>query len=208
MAKITKDGKWVNRNGKPVDPKAIPTHIKRRDKLVTDIVKLADDLQKYQENIRSRMDGKLQAFAKWTLDRKKVKDVEIEGNLQLSDYAGMNQVSYTVHTGFDFDERLNIAIPLIRECINEWVAEGVNRNLKVIVEDALRLDKHGNYNKAKIWSLTQTPITHKKWNQAMELIKESYHPTESRRHFRVSKREDIKGKFKPVNLDFSKLENR
>ena len=197
-------GDWVNRNGKPVPVRNIPKHIRRRDFTVTKIMKIAMKLQERMKADKAKMHDLVNDYCKYVAKVKESSDLTPEGNLQLSDYANLNLVSLYQNSIIGFDEQLNVAKAIINKCMNKW-SKGANANLRIIVDNAFKLDSKGNLNRSMIIGLTQIEINDKNWNKAMGLIKSSIFTKETKQYLKIAKRKTLQDKFEGVVLDMSTL---
>mgnify|MGYP002344845634 FL=1 len=197
-------GDWINRNGKPVPVRNIPKHIRRRDLTVTRIMKIAMKLQERMKSDKAKMHTLVNDYCKYVAKVKESSDLTPEGNLQLSDYANLNLVSLYQNSIIGFDEQLNVAKAIINKCMNKW-SKGANANLRIIVDNAFKLDSKGNLNRSMIIGLTQIEINDKNWNKAMGLIKSSIFTKETKQYLKIAKRKTLQDKFEGVVLDMSTL---
>ena len=133
-----------------------------------------------------------------------IKKQETKGNYTLSDYANLNQVEVSINNVVEFDERLNLAKSLIDKCLIKWTKRG-NQNVRAIVNDAFDVDKKGNVNKMRIFSLMSLKINDKDWKKAMELIRSSMQVTSTKQYLNIRTRENVIDKWNFVNLNFSSL---
>lgn len=204
MAIKTKSGEWINRNGKPIPMKNIPKHIRRRDKTVGAIMKLALKLQERMKSDKAKMHKLVNDYCKYVAEVKDSSDLTPEGNLQLSDYANLNLVSLYQNQIIGFDEQLNVAKGIINKCLVKW-SKGSNVNLRIIVDNAFKIDNKGNLNRATILGLTQIEINDKNWQKAISLIKSSIFTKDTKQYLKIAMRSDTKQKFEGVTLDMSTL---
>lgn len=204
MAIKTKSGDWVNRNGKLIPSKNIPKHIRKRDMTVTKIIKMALTLQKQMKSTKEKMHKAVIDYCKFVAEVKESSDLTPDGNLQLSDYANLNLVSLYQNQIIGFDEQLNVAKAIINKCLVKWSKDS-NVNLRIVVDNAFKLDSKGNLNKSMILSLCQIEINDKDWTKAISLIKSSIFAKETRQYLKIATREKTSDKFQGVVLDMSTL---
>lgn len=204
MAIQTESGDWINRNGKPIPMKNIPKHIRRRDKTVVSIMKLALKLQERMKSDKAKMHKLVNDYCKYVAEVKDSSDLTPEGNLQLSDYANLNLVSLYQNQIIGFDEQLNVAKGIINKCLVKW-SKGSNVNLRIVVDNAFKIDSKGNLNRATILGLCQIEINDKNWEKAISLIKSSIFTKDTKQYLKIAKRSDTKEKFHGLTLDMSTL---
>ncbi|MCK9468164.1 MAG: DUF3164 family protein [Porticoccaceae bacterium] len=99
------------------------------------------------------------------------------GNFQFSSFDGSIQVARAARYELRFDERLRVAQEIIEEMIAEK-ATGIDRDLAELLRGVFRPTSDGLLSQARVMGLFRLKIRHKRWQQAMDLIRESI---ESRR---------------------------
>lgn len=103
-----------------------------------------------------------------------------------------------------FDERLQAAKALIDECINGW-SKGSNANIKVLVNDAFKVDQEGKISAGRVLGLRRHDITEEKWMLAMKAISDSMRVASSKPYIRFYKRDDTTGDYMPISLDVAAI---
>ncbi len=207
MAIKNENGELLNGSGKWVPKKNIPKKDLKRDSIVS---KLFSRAEKTESNIRTFKDTVLKEVNSWIEYLEEEAGISgatlknTKGNICLTDLAGQKQIIVKINDMIEFDEGLNIAKTLIDECLSSW-SEGANDNIKAIISEAFNVDKKGKVNTYMVLRLLKLKIRDKRWEKAMELIKESMNVAGSRRYvnFRVRKSRD--DKWKSINLNFSTI---
>jgi hypothetical protein len=100
-----------------------------------------------------------------------------------------------------FDERIHAAKALIDTCIREW-SQGSSSNIKALIDGAFDVDKEGNINTSRIFSLMRLSIDDDNWRSAMTALKDSIQVTGSKQYIRVYERDDA-GDYIQIPLDIS-----
>ncbi len=95
-----------------------------------------------------------------------------KGNVTLSTYDGCMKVQVQVSDRITFGPELQIAKALIDECISAWSADA-NPHIRVIVQDAFRVDGEGRLNREAILSLRRLAIEDETWGRAMQALTDS-----------------------------------
>ena len=72
-----------------------------------------------------------------------------KGNVSLFSYDGKLKVQIAIQDHIVFDERLQIAHNLIKECIHEW-SEGSADEIMTLVNDAFQVDKEGKVSTPRV----------------------------------------------------------
>lgn len=151
----------------------------------TDLLQECDKLhnQLLDENLITQRSNSRGGYSISTID----KEIKIEVS-----------VSERIH----FDERIEMAQEKINEYLNELTA-GVNGELTQLINHAFTTSK-GSLDTKRIMGLFRLTINHPKWQQALELIKQSIQSDYSKRYVRIWKRNN-NGQYEAVKLDFASL---
>jgi len=204
MSAIVKvDGKEYIKNSRgdliPMD-KVRPVDM-LRDNVVNDIVTIALEMSKQLRDFKKYALGEATSFCDMSLEEYGVKYGGKKGNISLTSYNGEFKVSIDVQDILEFDERLQAAKELVDVCINKW-SDGANDNLRILVNDAFKVDKKGNVDTKRILELRRYDIADPDWKTAMDAISDSIKISHSKSYMRIHRR-NIEGKFVQIPLDFS-----
>lgn len=123
-----------------------------------------------------------------------------KGNVVLTSFDGRLRVIRAVADNFIFDERLQVAKELIDQCLNEWT-EPSGPELKVLVNDVFKVDRHGNVNAKSILSLRKFNIDDERWQRAMKAIGDSLTVSGSREYVRIYERVQDRDQWRQIPLD-------
>lgn len=175
-----------------------------RDDTVRRIIIQASAAQDVLRSFKQQALADIEAFLGIAADQYQVKMGGRRGNLSLVSYDGRHKVIVAVSDSLNFDERLHIAKQLIDECIHEW-AKDSNANIKALVEHAFQTDKQGNINTARIFSLMRLKIDDKKWQTAMQALKDSIQITSTSQYLRLYERIEDSDKYRQIALDIAGL---
>lgn len=207
MAKTDDQGNWLDSRGSAVPPKYVSALDRRRDAVVERIHKIGAKLEaamlKAKREVLSELDDYLAFLEKETGTERTGK-----GNLTLTNFSGNLQIEKRMDDVTDFDERLQSAKTLIDECLEEW-SEGSREEIAVVVREAFNLDKKGRVNQHMILRLLRLSIKDARWNQAMDLIRESIQVLGTRQYLLLNRRgknaETGSEQWERVNLNFSAM---
>ena len=199
------DGYMSDAQGRlvPID-QVRPVDMARND-LVREIVKDARALSRQLAAFRRRVKEDITAFVELSTERYGAKLGGAKGNVQVMSYDGAYRVMLAVHEAVEFDEGLHAAKSLIDDCLRRWSA-GANGNLRVVVNDAFKVDKKGHLDVKRILSLRRLEINDAQWKRAMDAISEAVHVTDSRRYIRIYER-DGAGEYRHMPLDLANAES-
>ena len=202
MAIKDKKGRWIDSKGDAIPPKYIDPVEKKRDQLVEKLICQAKKLNKQIVKFKT---ATLADIEKYLDEVEKMYGVKVktkEGNKILASFSNTEKVMVKINKFIDFDERLSIAKTLIDECITRW-SKGADDKIKLLVEDAFKVDKQGNLDKERILSLRKIKIKSKDWQKAMEIIADSVKVV-GKRTYLVFLIKDVKGVWESITLDIAR----
>jgi hypothetical protein len=128
-----------------------------------------------------------------------------KGNARLLNFDKTKEIEMSIYRSIRFDERLNIAKSKIDDCLKRW-SGSATAELKMIVLRAFNVDKKGNVDVRQILGLKQFRFEDPVWQEAMNIIDESITMTNSKEYLIFSSRDNPRGQFKSISLNFSNLE--
>lgn len=204
MARKTEDGFWLDSTGQPVPPKHIRREDKERDKLVETLIKSAQGVSDSLAKLKMKSLEDIEAFIQRMEEQYKISTRTKEGNKILRNFSGDMKIEVNVGKVLDFDEKLNMAKTLIDNCIKRW-SKGSSSELKVIVNDAFRVDKKGKLDRDRVLSLLRLQIKDDEWSAAMNIIKDSMQITGKRMYIQFWQK-DKDDKWVAIPLDISRVE--
>jgi len=213
MAKRDKNGNWISSSGKSVPVSNVRPIDREKDRMVEAIFQELKRLQQQME------DKKLEVLERIN-DYKEIASEEYDarfsdtGGIVLTNYSGDKQVELKVNKQIHHDEKLQLAEGLMREALNEMIDElrgdskkgsepKALRNIIGLVDHAFALNESGHVARHRIVSLKQVHLDHPKWNRALKLIDESEVVRGTRQYLYVRERENLEGKFKTMDLNFT-----
>jgi len=200
-------GYWRNARGDLVLESKVQQHEKERDQLVKKIMKSAQAVQASMAAFKSGTLNDVHGFVERCAERHDVNLGGKKGNVSLLSYDGRYKIQYSVADRNYFDERIHVAKALIDECIDELSA-GSNDLIRTLVMNAFDVNKEGRMDVNKIYGLTKHEFKgpeYKKWNQAMEIIKDSRQVASQASYLRVYERIGDSDNFKQISLDLASL---
>lgn len=172
-----------------------------RDELVNEIVTKAKAVNHAIGEFKRDTFADIAAFVQLSAEEYRVRLGGKKGNVQLLSFDGRYKVLRAIQETIVFDERLQAAKVLIDECLSEWT-EGARSELRVLVNDAFRVDQAGNIRTGQVLSLRRLEIKDPRWQQAMTAIAEAVQVLGSKSYVRVYER-DANGEYRPVALDIA-----
>jgi hypothetical protein len=193
--------KWIDPTGQEIPAQYVPKLDKMRDRTARRILKKAEDLSKrlaaFKEEAITAADAVYDAMLEENKIRKNSK-----GGYTITSFDKSIKVEISIQERIEFDDLIQVA----QEKINEFLAEktgGVDEDLRQIINLAFKTSK-GQMDVKRVLSLFKLNIHHKKWLEAMEILKKSISRNITKRYMRVWKK-DAAGEYKAVELNFSAL---
>lgn len=175
---------------------------KLRDQTVQTIVKAAGILNDSLRTFKVGAFSDIAAFVQTSAEQYDVKLGGDKGNVTLYSFDGRYKVVRQVQENLRFDERLKAAKALIDECITAWSA-GSRDEIKVLVNDAFKVDKEGDVNTNRVLGLRRLNIADEKWQRAMQAIGDSVSVVGSRSYVRVYERVGDTDQYRAIPLDLA-----
>jgi hypothetical protein len=125
------------------------------------------------------------------------------GNVSLATYDGELKVSVSAGETLAFDERLQIAREIIGRCLDKW-SDGARLEIRLLVNDAFRVDKKGEVSTTRILGLRRLEIDDPDWKRAMAAVTEGAQVSGGKRYLRFYKR-NKEGRYEKVPLGVTAL---
>jgi hypothetical protein len=177
---------------------------KLRDQTVREIVKKAQLVHLQLKAFKQQTFADIAAFLETSVEQYDVKLRGDKGNVTLYSYDGRFKLIRQVQETIKFDERLKAAKALIDECITDWSA-GARDEIKVLVNDAFKVDKEGDVSTNRVLGLRRLKITDPKWQRAMEALSDSLNVIGSRSYVRVYERVGDTDQYQAIVLDLASV---
>lgn len=200
----TPEGYVRDAQGRLVPESMVKPIDKLRDQTVHQIVKIALQVNEALRQLKLSAFDDIAAFVDTSVEQFGVRPGGNKGNVSLLSYDGRFKVMRSNHDTIKFDERLRAAKALIDECITEWSA-GSRDEIKVLVNDAFRVDKEGDVSTNRVLGLRRLNIVDEKWQRAMQAISESFSVIGSRVYIRVYERIGDSDQYKAIPLDIASV---
>lgn len=175
-----------------------------RDNLVIEIVQEAIELSELIKSFKHNVFGNVAAFVQLSGEQYGAKLGGNKGNVTLTSYDGRYKIQRAHADGLVFDERVQAAKALIDGCISKW-AEGINDNIRVLVNGAFEVDKEGKISTSKVLSLRKYKIEDADWHKAMDAISDSLRVAGTKAYVRIYKRVGDSEEYTPISLDMARV---
>lgn len=197
------EGFMMNAQGAmmPVD-KVKPAH-KLEDETTRRLIAGAKELNAAMAKFKALAMDDAQTFRAMVAEQYGAKRGGAKGNMTMRSYDGSMMVQVAVAETIEFGAELQAAKELIDECIADW-SQGSDDNIKVLVNDAFRVNKERNIDTGRVLALRRLEIQDEKWGRAMDAISDAVRVTGTRSYIRFYET-DEKGKSQAIPLDLASV---
>jgi aminopeptidase N len=192
---------WRDHTGQEIPSKYVPKIDKDRERIVLKYANRAKKLNEQLSKLKDEMLEECDTFFENELIKNKVREFG-KGNYSLTSFDKELKIEVNVQDRIEFDDQIQIAHAKIKEYLTE-ITEGVNSDIQQIVNAAFQTSK-GKMDVKRILSLFELNITHKKWKEAMELIKASISRNNSKRYVKLWEK-NTNGEYRSIELNFSSI---
>ncbi len=173
------------------------------DQVATDLGRRAVRIQRFLARFKARAFAETGALLDTLNDKHGVKRGGKKGGAVFYSFDGRFKVVLQNSDRLAFSAELQAARALLGEYLDE-VTSQASSDLRSLVSRAFQMDGDGNCNVSDVMRLLAYNITHPKWVQAMEAIKESIRVVGTASYIRFYQRNDL-GEYDPISLDLAKL---
>lgn len=194
--------KWINHLGQEVPATYVPKIDKQKERTALKFAKQADTLNARLKKFKTEL---IQECDKIYNEMCADADITVgeKGNYSITSFDKEIKIEISIQERIEFNDKINLAQAKINEFLTEKTA-GVDRDIQLLINSAFQTTK-GRLDTKRILGLFKLNIRAKKWNDAMELIKQSIERNTSRRYIRIW-RKDNAGTYQGIDLNFSSIE--
>jgi hypothetical protein len=184
-----------------------------RDALVRDRNQQAADLSKLIEDFKNETFADIDAFiaisnaehgAKIGILSENSKRAAWKGNLQLINYNNTQKIRLMISDRIAFNEKLHSAMTKMQQLISQH-SSGVDEIIKVLINEAFRVDKTGQIDAKKIMELRRYKIKHELWQSAMQDINDSIQIVGSKAYLQFYTRDTPESEWQSIPLDIARV---
>lgn len=193
-----------DQNGDMIPVKYIPEHDLKRHVMIEEILLAGQDLERQLSEYKSKVVRLTDEFIANMLANNDLDAKTFKGNLSLYNFDKSKLVEINTLEFISFNEKISMARELINDCLEDWV-KGSKRELSLLVSKAFKTDKRGFLDTKRILDLLSYDIEDDKWQQAMDIIKESITVNKRKQYFSFKVRND-RGVLDRVRLSFSDVD--
>jgi len=126
----------------------------------------------------------------------------VKGNFQFQSFDGLIQVSRAARYEIRFDERLKSAQEIIEGIIREKT-EAIDSDIAEMLRGVFRPTSDGLLSQARVMGLFRLKISHPRWSEAMDLIRESIESRKGKTLFSVRSKASRESEWKSIELDIA-----
>lgn len=184
-----------------------------RDSLVNDCCAQALELSKMIEDFKAETFADIDAFVevsnaehgtKIGVVAENSKRKVWKGNIQLINYNATQKINLKINDKIAFNEKLNNAMEKLQGLIKAHSSD-IDEIIKVLVNEAFRVDKAGYIDTQKVLELRRYKIEHPVWKAAMDDIAESIQVVGSKSYLQFWQRENPEAEWQSIPLDIARL---
>jgi len=192
---------WIDPRGAEVPAKYVPRIEKTKTRTVELIVKDALRAQAMLRKVKAELFDRCDSIYDLMRADANIRTGK-KGNYTISTFSKDMKVMVDIQETLTFDDNITFA----KVKIEEYVAaksQGVDVDLMKLVNLAFE-SRNGKLDTKRVLGLFRLKIDHRKWNEAMELVRKSIDRSFSKRYARIFIRNES-GQYVPVDLNFSSL---
>ena len=198
------EGWMQDAKGRLVPPGQVSELDRMRDKLVRDIAAQAKDLSAVLATFKRMAFEEIASFVEISAEQYGARLRGSKGNVVLYSYDGRFKLERRYADNIRFDERLQAAKALIDECLTDWTEAGRDE-IKVLIQDAFRVDQQGEVSTARVLGLRRHPFKDERWTRAMQAIADSLQVVGSSSYIRLYERVGESDAYRQIVLDVSSV---
>lgn len=201
--KTEKQGKvYMDHKGNAIPEKYVSPYDKRKEVVLRRLLRKAESLNEKLNSYKSELQTELDLLYKIMLQEYNIEPSDLNENKAFYSFDKAIKIEMSIDNVVSFSDKINVAQAKLKEFI-ETKSANTDGDLMLLVNQAFTTTK-GRLDKARVMSLFKLNIKHPKWEEAMELIKDSIETNSTRKYFNVYKR-DSNGDYKRVSLNITAL---
>lgn len=202
---------WYDSQGRTVPEHLVTDADRMKDELTHRLMSGADAVQAVVKAYKQTVFDEMLAAKELLFEDYGVKIGRgSKGSFRIRSYDGSCMVEISAQDRIVFGPELEIGKALIDCCIERW-GEGANENLRLLIDDAFRVNKAGQIDTKRVLSLRKFDMRNpdgtpdEEWGRAMDAITKAIIVDTTALYPRLHRRDDATGKMELVNLDFSSV---
>ncbi len=196
---------WINEKGNHIHPDNVDDIDKIRDDFVRKSMQKFLDGIEYLKNFKRSMLSELDEFLELSASDYDKEYKGSRGGFTLETFNGEYRIRVCISDTQQVDERIEIARNMLKAVMRRWADEGINPNIRTIIEEKYALNEKGEVNVKEMLSLRRYKFTDEDWKQAIDAITDSLFTSGSKSYLRFYTRNNETGKFDQLKADFSTI---
>jgi len=188
--------------GQSVPVRYVNRYDRQRDRLVRQI---AEDWARERLRIRAlyeTTEARLRLLEDLAAEGRTDRKLGRRGNFQATTFDGLIQASRSARYELRFDDRLRVAQEIIDEIIQEK-AEGIDEDLAALIKGVFRPTGDGFLSQARVMGLFRLKIKHPRWQEAMDLIRDSIESRRGKNLLAVREKRSRDAEWESILLDIA-----
>lgn len=190
--------------GQQVPLAYVKPYDRERDRLARRCLKRWQTARVMLERVYQETEADIEAIESLAAEGRQDRRLGKKGNFQFSSFAGMIQVARSARYELRFDERLRTAQEIIEAIIAEK-AEGADADLAELVKGIFRPTSDGLLSQARVMGLFRLKIKHPRWQEAMDMIRDSIESRRGKNILSVRTKLNRDGDWLSVLLDIAAI---
>ena len=171
------------------------------DEMVRKVMRFAMDLSAQIGRFKGHTFEDLAAFQSLLEQQYGAKAGGPKGNVTFSTFDDSMRVEVKIADQIAFGPELQAAKRLVDECLKEWGADS-HEALRSLVNRVFSVEKEGQINRGELFSLLAMEIEDKRWQSAMDAIRDSIRVIGTKAYLRFRIR-DEQGALSTVTIDLA-----
>lgn len=206
MAIKDKDGNWIDAKGRPVPLAHIDQYQRKSDTLVTRIMR-STHKQKLQLAKHKQLTlEQVVALREWAAEQAGVK-LSQHGGYVITDFARLNKVEIKVQAYMELDGRVENAVALLYELVEEESKKSDSNIMRAIVDGLFHVDRgREKLDVKRAIELKQHKVKDPsgRWKKAMDIINDSLQVVGRKAHVLYYSREHSEAEWQSVVLNINR----
>jgi hypothetical protein len=129
-----------------------------------------------------------------------------KGNLQFMSFDGLIRIRTEAKTLIEFDDRFRRAQELIFSYLDDLTGGTNHKDVATIIKAAFKPTAGGMLSRVKVTGLTRLSITHPKWVEAMDIIRECQFVKAGKSYLYCETKASSNDDFEMIPLDIAAIE--
>lgn len=197
-------GYMQNAQGHLVPEDNVKEQDKLRDRVVTDLVQQAIEINKQLALFKVTALNDVADLIQIAADKYEVNLGGKKGNVRLSSFNGKYRIDRVYAEQINFTEELEAAQELFGTCLNRWT-ENADGKIRALVDRAFKTGRNKQIRTSELLGLLRLDIDDADWKRACEALKDSISVNGSTVYIRIYERVGESDKYRQVPLDLASV---